>query len=581
MQRPHVSRLRTFAPGLGGARWGTLRFDLFAGLTVAAVAIPQALAYAWVAGLPAEMGLMAAALPCAAAALFGSNPYMVTGPTNPTALLLGTSVVVPAMVATGSVPLGQVLATGLLVGAMLVVFGLIGIGRASRFLSDSVIAGFATGTGLLIALRLLPELAPALEPSPHAGGFIPQSWPAIQDAARALGHAGPRTLALAAATAGLIVALRRIDPRFPAALVGLGLASLGSHLLGWDTGPDALPSMGEFAGAWSTAAALDVPDLRVLSGPAFAIAILVTLQSVAAARTVRPPPGMRLDPDRELVGQGVGNLISSLVGGMVTCGSLTRTAVARSAGGRSRLTAVVSGGVILCVLPIFGLVMHGVPMPALVGLVVLSGVELVEPAVLRRAATTRGDALVLLATLGATLWIDLVQALYVGLFLSLALLVRRSGDLQMVELVRSASGRFREIEIDARTGGTPAVLLHLEGDLNFAIAGDLNDRLADIGRHRPQVMVLRLKRARHLDATVLEALREAVVRLKSHGTQTILSGLTDELADVIEQTELGLLLGEKGLLRSGDRLFEGFERSMDRARELMANMPDDQIFRRG
>jgi sulfate permease, SulP family len=581
MPRRPSSRPHVFMPSLGDLGRGGLRFDLFAGLTVAAVAVPQALAYAWVAGLPAEMGLMAAALPCAAAALFGSNPYLVTGPTNPTALLLGSSIVMPAVAATGQVPVAEVLSVGLLVGLMLLAFALLGIGRTSRFLSDSVIVGFATGTGLLIALRLLPELTPNLLRSAHGGGFIPQSWPALQDAARSLASADPRALLVAAATAGLIVGLRRIDSRFPAALVALGVASAGSHLLGWGVGPGALPSIDDFASAWPHLGEMHVPDLGRLSRPAFAIAILVTLQSVAAARSVRPPPGTRLDPDRELFGQGAGNLVSAAVGGMVTCGSLTRTAVARSAGGRSRLTAVVAGGVVLLGLPGFGPILDAVPMPALVGLVVLSGFELIDPRALRRAATTRGDAAVLLATLGSTLWIDLVQALYVGLFLSLALLVRRSGDLQIVELVRSSSGRFREIEIDAQTGATPAVLLHLEGDLNFAIAGDLSDRLAEIGRLTPRIIFLRLKRARHLDATVLETLREAVVRLQAGGTRVVLSGLTDDLAQVMEETELGALLGEEGLLRSGDRLFEGFERSMDRARELLGATADQEIFRKG
>ncbi len=581
MARLIPPRLLAFTPRLNLPHRGELRFDLFAGLTVAAVAIPQALAYAWVAGLPGEMGLVAAALPCAAAAFFGSSPYLVTGPTNPTALLLGTSIVVPALASTGIVPMGHVLSVGLLVGLMLLAFALLGIGRTSRFLSDSVIVGFATGTGLLIALRLLPELTPNLLRTPHGGGFIPQSWPALQDAGRSLASADPRALLVAVVTVALILGLRRIDARFPAALVALAAVSVCTALLGWDAGPNALPGIGEFARSWTSPSALDVPDLKHVARPAFAIAILVTLQSVAAARSVRPPAGSRLDTDRELFGQGAGNIVSALVGGMVTCGSLTRTAVARSAGGRSRLTAVVAGGLILVGLPVLGLVVNAVPMPALVGLVVLSGIELVDPRALRRAATTRGDALVLLATLGSTLWIDLVQALYVGLFLSLALLVRRSGDLQIVELVRSPSGRFREIEIDEQTGSSPAVLLHLEGDLNFAIAGDLSDRLVEVGRHAPQIILLRLKRARHLDATVLETLREAAVRLRAQGTRVVLSGLTDDLAGVMEQTELGALLGEEGILRSGDRLFEGFERSMNRARMLLDAPPDQEIFRRG
>ena len=580
--RPSLpSRLLAFAPNLGGARRADLRFDAFAGLTVAAVAIPQAIAYAWVAGLPAEMGLMAAALPCAAAALFGSSPHLVTGPTNPTALLLHTSIVMPALAVSGAVPLGQVLATGLLVGLMLMGFGLLGLGRTSRFLSDSVIAGFAAGTGLLIALRLLPELSPGLAPSPPASGFVPHSWPALQDAARAVMGADPRALGLALATAAIIPPLRRVDRRFPAALVGLGVVSLASHLLGWDSGPDALPGVGDFGAIGQILPSMDVPDLRTLSRPAFAIAILVTLQSVAAARSVRPPAGTRLDPDRELFAQGAGNLVSCFAGGMVTCGSLTRSAVARSAGGRTRLTAVIAGGLILAGLPALGSLLDIVPMAALVGLVVLSGLELVEPRALRRAATTRGDALVLVTTLGSALWVDLVQALYVGLFLSLALLVRRSGSLRIVELVLTPNGRFREIEIDKKTGSTPAVLLHLEGDLNFAIAGDLSDRLAEINARGPSVVVLRLKRAQHLDATVIESLREAVLTLERSGTRVVLSGLSDDIASLLAQTELGALLGDEGLLRSGDRLFEGFERSMERARALLGDSAEPDIFRRG
>jgi SulP family sulfate permease len=581
MLRSLPPRFLAFAPNLGGVRRADLRFDAMAGLTVAAVAIPQAIAFAWVAGLPAEMGLMAAALPCAAAAFFGSSPHLVTGPTNPTALLLHSSIVMPALAVSGAVPLGQVLATGLLVGLMLMGFGLLGLGRTSRFLSDSVIAGFVAGTGLLIALRLLPELNPGLVPTPQAGGFIPQSWPAIQDAARAVAGADPRALALALATAVIIPALRRVDRRFPAALVGLGAVSLASHFLGWDSGPHALPGVGDFAAIGQAIPSMDVPDLRTLSRPAFAIAILVTLQSMAAARSVRPPTGTRLDPDRELFGQGAGNLVSCLAGGMVTCGSLTRSSVARSAGGRTRLTAVIAGGLILAGLPALGPLLEIVPMAALVGLVVLSGLELVEPLALRRATTTRGDALVLITTLGSALWVDLVQALYVGLFLSLALLVRRSGSLRIVELVLTPNGRFREIEIDKKTGSTPAVLLHLEGDLNFAVAGDLSDRLAEISQRGPRVMVLRLKRAPYLDATLIESLREAVLTLDRAGTRVVLSGLSDEIASVLEQTELGALLGEEGVLRSGDRLFEGFERSMERARVLLGESSEPEIFRRG
>jgi SulP family sulfate permease len=577
---PGPETLARFAPHLRGTDRSMLGHDLLAGLTIAAVSIPQAIAYALVAGLTPEMGLVAAAWPCAIAALLGSSPHLVTGPTNPTALVLGLSVVAPAVARTGEVPIDSVLATGLLAGAMLVGFGLVGVGRTSRFLSDSVIIGFATGAGVLIALRLVPELAPGLAPSAPPGGLLPRSWPVFIDAARALVAAGPRAIVIAVGAPAVALAIGRVDRRLPAALIALAAATGIVEWLGWSQGPHALARVGAVA---LDAAAPGIPwsaDYGALAGPAFTIALLVTMQSIAAARSVPPAgPPFRLDVDRELLGQGAGNFSSALLGGMVTSGSLTRSAIARSAGGRSRLAAVTAGAVVALGLPVLGRLVEAIPMAALVGLVFLSGIQLVRPSALRRASTTRGDALVLVTTLLATLWIDLVQALYIGVFLSLALLVRRSGQLQMVELVRGPGGSMREIPIDHATGTTPVVLLQCEGDLNFAVAQALSDRLTEIGRRGPRVIVLRVKRVAHLDATVLEVLRETVTRLARRDTRFVLCGLTDDHVALLEGTELAASLGEEGLVRTGARLFEGFEEALRRARRMAGDGADRELFR--
>jgi SulP family sulfate permease len=575
-----LQRFLRFGPHLRGTTRVGLRGDLLAALTVAALAIPQAIAYALVAGLPPQLGLIAAALPVAVAALFGSSPYLIGGPTNPTALVLGSAVIWPVVAAGGAIPLGDVLTTGLLVGGILIGFAVLRIGRASRFLSDSVIVGFASGAGILIALRLIPELAPSFVRALPGTEVTPAAWPVLLDALAALGSASPRALALAIGVAIAVLALRRLDARLPGPLLALAAATLLSSWLGWNEGEGALRTIGALALAGDGGAFLvDLGAPVPLFGPALAIALIVTFQSIASARAVRPPPGMPLDPDRELVGQGLGNVASALLGGMVTSGSLTRTAVARSAGARSRASAVMAGVAVAGLLPLLGGALAALPMAAIVGLVVLSGLELVSPRAIRRAATTRGDAAVLIVTLGATLWIDLVQALYVGVVLSLVLLVRRTGHLQMVELVRSTGGRFREIELDARSGTTPAVLLHLEGDLNFAVASELSERLYEVAARGPRVLILRLKRARHLDATVLEVLREVAAELEQSGVTLLLCGLTDDMVELLSHTEVGHLLGEEGLLRSGKRLFEGFELALRRTRELLDSAADEEIFR--
>jgi len=577
-QRPLRAALERFAPHLRGTRRADLAPDLLAGVAIAALAVPQAVAYALVAGLPAEMGLAAAALPALMGSLFGSSRFMVTGPTNPTALLLGVSVVAP-MVARGADPVGAVLATGLVAGLILMGLGALGYGRASRFLSDSVISGFNIGVGLLIALRYLPMLA-GVEPAPHASSpLVPNAWWAIQDAARALAAADPRSLVAGLAVPAVILAARRAGPRFPAALVALGLVAVAAALLGWTQGEAALPRM--------QALALGLPTLHVprafdpdqIVPPALALALLITVQAMASARALEPARGPALDPDRELFSQGVANLTAALVGAQCTSGSLTRSLTSRLAGARTRLASVTAGALVALFLPVLAPGLERVPMAALAGLIVLTGFASISPTQIRRAAATPGDAAVLVVTLAVTLWLDLVPAVYAGLLLSLALLVRRAGRLQMVELAQSGLRRLREVPIDARTGTTPVVILHLEGDLNFAVAPELSDRLKEVSARGPEVLILRLKRARHLDATVLEVLRRLAKDFESRGARLVLCGLTEPLLALLARTELGAVLGPEGLLPTGGRLFEGLERALDLARERLRPRPESEIFR--
>jgi SulP family sulfate permease len=574
-----LAQLRRFAPNLHGASRAFATRDLIAGLTVAALAVPQGLAFALVAGVPPEMGLLAAAIPATVGALFGSSPLLVTGPTNPISLLVATSIVAPALAAGVEDPRPLVLGTGLVAGMFLLGFGVVGLGRASRFLSDSVVAGFAAGAGVDIAFRLLPELSTVPQTAEHGSGLVPQIWPVFEASMRALSLADGRALALALTVPLCVAALRRFDTRIPGALLSLGASIVAVRLLGWTTGPDALSVVGPMSVGYPSLHMPQIPGASSVAAPALAIAMLATLQSIAAARAIHPPGRERLDPDRELFGQGLANVASAFLGALPTCGSLTRSAHALTAGAHSRLAAASGGLVLALLLPLITGFVAEVPIAAVVGLVVLSGIDLVNPRTLRRAIRTRGDAAVMVATFVATLWIDLVQALYLGVFLSLALLVRRAGRLQMMEIVRAGGERFREIPLDERSGTTPAVLLHLEGDLNFAVASELSDRMTEIAERGARVLVLRLKRARHLDATVLEALRQTFAGMRARGITVVLCGLTDEVAALLEASELAAVLGPEGLLRAGPRLFEGFERALLRTRKLLAPLGDERIFR--
>jgi SulP family sulfate permease len=575
-----VDRIRTLLPNFAGTTRATLTPDIAAGFAVAAIAVPQGMAYALVAGVPIEMGLWAAALPAAIAAMFGSSPYLVTGPTQPVALVLGLSVVGPAVLAGDPVPVAAVLQIGLLAGVALAAFALMGLGRASRFLSDSVLTGIVVGVGVLIVVGQIPQIAAAPDRAGEAHAYMPQVGPMLVDAWRALGALDPRSALLAACVPLLVVALRRFDSRIPGALIALALAAGLVQGLGWNTGPGALATLAGASVAWPGLGLPPLPNPGEVGPAALAIALLVTVQSTAAARALARPGDDPVDSDRELFGQGTANIAAGLLGAIPASASFSRSALARSAGARTRLAAAVSGVLIFALLPVIGRALVYLPLAGLAGLVILAGVDLIDRTALRRAAATRGDAAVLAVTLAATLWLDVVNAIYAGLFLSLLLLVRRGGRLQMVEIVRAGEHRLREIPLDATTGTTPAVVLHLEGDLNFAVAPELAERLRAIGARGMRVLILRLKRARHLDATVLEALRRVSADLQQVGATVILCGLTDEIAELLRGSELEEVLGTEGLLRTGPRLMEGYERALERARDLLKPLSDSQIFRR-
>jgi SulP family sulfate permease len=550
-----------------------------AGAAVAALAVPQGMAYALVAGLPPEMGLLAAAIPALIAAVFGSHSHLVTGPTLPIALLVGSSVVAPVVASGGAVPVGAVLETGLLAGAFLLAFGALDLGRASRFVSDSVIAGFATGAGLRIALGQIPASFGASVVPVEVSRLAPEVWPAVRGAAEAALHLDPRATALALAVPVIGLIIRRVDRRIPGALLALLGATLVAHLLGWAEGSDAIDRVGDIPARLPTLALPPLSDPLRLGVPALAVALLATVQSIAAARSLPTPTGQRFEPNRELLSQGLANVAAAAGGALPVCGSLTRSALARAAGGRSRLAPAASGLTVALVVPLIAPLVSRIPLPALAGLVVFAGLDPVNPVALRRASATRGDALVLCATLVATLWIDLVQAVYVGLLLALALLVRRAGRLRISELVRAGSDRLREIPVDERTGRTPVAVLNLEGDLSFAVAPDLTERLLEIGARGARVIVLRIKRAHYLDATVLEALRRVLGQVGSRGTRILLCGLTDDKVSLIRRTGLGRSLGEEGLIQSGARLAEGLERALRRAEEIAGPGRQEELFR--
>ncbi len=400
----------TRAPAL--ARWlgswvgevnrNTLRADFSAALLAAVLVLPQAIAFAALAGLPPAWGLYSAVVPTAVAALAGSSRHVLTGPTNALSLALAASLA-PLALAGSADYLRLALVLTLMVGLLQVAVALLRLGVLTHFIAPSVLLGFTTGAAVLIAWHAVLDL--------HA-------WPQPDLPALALGLG---TLLLAAA-------LRQWWPRGPGLLLALALATVAGWVMqvmgGWTlhlTGP--LPQ------AWPD---WDVPDMRSADVPRLAtIALALTLvalgQSVAIAKALAQRSGQELDVNREVLGQGLANTVGAFFHCFASCGSLNRSIPHLQAGARTPLSGVMAALTLVALVALAAPLLAWVPMAAVSGLLLLVAFSLIDqPAWRELLRVDRREAAVAGGTLLATLLLPLQVAVLTGVAASLVVYLHRT-----------------------------------------------------------------------------------------------------------------------------------------------------------
>jgi SulP family sulfate permease len=406
--------------------------DVIAGVSVALVLVPQALAYAELAGLPAHHGLYAAALAPIAAAVFASNPALQTGPTAMSAVLVFAALAPLFPIGTPAYAAAAAL-LALLVGAIRIGLGAVHAGGLAYALSGPVLRGFTWGAGILIAASQLPG----------ALGVAPEGARLLARAASALRDPGSWHLGALATAVVVVAALRlgrRFAPRFPTVLAVAAAGTLASAL--------APGSLGPTVGA--VPAGLPLPDLALPWGAtpdlilgALVIAIVGFAEPTAIARRYTRP-GQRWDPNRELLGQGLANLVVGLVRGMPVGASFSRSALHEELGVRTRFGAVATGLTVLALIPAAPL-LADLPRAVLAAVVLVAVADLVRWGPVAdlwrfgklQAATAAATAVL---TLALEPRVDL--AVVVGVALSVALHLGREGQLRATVAVEGTDGRF-------------------------------------------------------------------------------------------------------------------------------------------
>ena len=513
-----LDRLREALPG-----------DLQAGLTVALVGLPQCLAYALLAGLPPAYGLSTAVVAGIVAAVLGRSAHVATGPTNTTGLLV-LAALAPWLGANGLLPLEAlpVLATlTLLVGLIRVAAAAVGGAELVRFLPESVLVGFTAGAGILIAVMQLDEalglvgfrahaLAPEL--TGIAGALAAIRWPAV---------------AMCAGTTALLLASRRLSPKLPIALLCVVGCAAVAALLGWSSATG-LPLVGERAAVpsgWPPGAlpALDVGLLRQQLLPACAIVLLGTLELAVTARA----GGARANMRREITAQGWANVAGAFAASIPASASLTRSALLRMSGARTRLAAGAAALLTLPMLLFGGRFVGYVPQACLAGVLFATAFRMVDRnAMLRLWRASAETRLLLLLTLLATLVLPLEWAILLG-----------SGTGLVIHLANTSAPRLRLLRLADRRlvpvapGESPReVVLEVSGNLHYAAVPPFVSEAERLIPPAARVVVIDLSYAQEIRFTALRAFEQLAEEVESDGGRLWLAGVSPETQALVTRS---------------------------------------------
>lgn len=458
------------------------RGDLFGGVTAAVVALPLALAFGVLSGAGPMAGLYGAVFVGILAALFGGSPVQVSGPTAGM-----TVVLVPIFQQFGLSGLYMAMFLG---SVFLLLLSFLKVGRYVHLISQPVLSGFTNGIALLIFLQQINTLR---GPS---GAIVPAE------------------AALAAAVVSIMLIWPRITWKVPGSLVALVLSTVAVRLF-W---PDRLSTIGAIPAGWPSLQLgffAELTNVAALLKPALTIALLGAVESLLSAVVVDEMAGTRHDPDRELFGQGLGNLVATLFGGIVGTGAIVRSAAGLQAGARTRMTGVIHGLLILLVAVALGDLAAVIPTATLAGILMGTAINMVDR---RSLADVRrvplGDAAIMLTTAAVTVAFDLVTGVAVGVLLSM---IRFAATVTEAPLTVQRLGKVTAIR--------------LTGPLYFGAARPFLDAVDSVPDG--STLVIDLRGVTSLDATGAQALERAYARAAARGCEVIWSGVQPQVHRVL------------------------------------------------
>ena len=498
--------------------FANVRGDITGGITAGVVALPLALALGVASGVGPMAGMYGAIAVGFFAALFGGTPSQISGPTGPMVVVLA------GLFASLSGDVELIFTAVLLAGLFQILFGFLGIGNYIRLVPYPVISGFMSGIGAIIIILQIGRLLGHEPPGGTLGalGYIPTALADINFA----------TLALGIGT--LVIAYKwpaSLGKYVPGALAALIIGTIVSLFI------TNVPILGDIPTGLPSLhlPTFETSTLLLVLEAAFILAILGAIDSLLTSLVADNMTRTRHDSSKELIGQGIGNTVAGLIGGIAGAGATMRTVVNIRSGGKERLSGMVHALVLLAVVLGLGPLASAIPHAVLAGILVKVGLDIIDWSYMKRAHTgPRWDFALMLLVLGLTVFVDLITAVGVGVVLAALAYVRQIAQLQIEELkkIPDTLNDPKENALLEKAKGKVSIF-SFGGPLSFGAAADLGHHVREWVKPGSRVLILDFSRVPTMDVSASMAVETVTSDAKSSGRQLMVCGASDKIKEVM------------------------------------------------
>jgi len=514
-----------------------LRGDFFGGLTAGVVALPLALAFGLQSGMGAIAGLYGAIAIGVIAAWFGGTATQISGPTGPMTVVSAV-VISSAIEAHGGsleAALGTIIAIFLLSGVFQILLGIFKIGQYIRYMPYPVVSGFMSGIGvIIIVLQIFPFLGYS---SPKKILDIFSELPSI------VNDINLASVSLALATIATIYLFPKMTKLIPSALVALVALTIISTVMGLDVKiigdiPEGLPAL-----QLSTLMDVDLASPMLLILPALTLAALGTIDSLLTSIVADNMTKTQHNSNKELIGQGLGNMGAALIGGIPGAGATMRTVVNINSGGKTRLSGVIHGLALLIVLLGAGAYAQLIPLPVLAGILITVGIGIIDYKGIKHIPhVPKTDSIIMLVVLSMTVFVDLLQAVAVGMVLASVLFMKKMSDIvEQKSSTGSVDSFAREEEWNDEAGISEKIrqqvyIKHFDGPIFFGFVSRLQEMMTVLPEIT--VVIIRMKQVPYIDQSGIYAIEDAVIALRAQGIIVLMTGIQEQPKGMLENISL-------------------------------------------